>query len=91
MGSRYFVWLPVLAFGLIGFVQAAAFAKAPMPQVKQGEPATDETKPADTHKKQVETEEQRDARMEWWREGKFGMFVHWGCLLYTSPSPRDRG
>ena len=83
MGSRYFVWLPVLAFGLIGFVQAAAFAKAPMPQVKQGEPATDETKPADTHKKQVETEEQRDARMEWWREGKFGMFVHWGVYSTT--------
>ena len=28
-----------------------------------------------------ETEENRDARMEWWREGRFGMFVHWG--LYS--------
>jgi alpha-L-fucosidase len=28
-----------------------------------------------------ETEAQRDARMEWWREARFGMFVHWG--LYS--------
>ena len=25
-----------------------------------------------------ETSEQRDARMAWWREAKFGMFIHWG-------------
>lgn len=28
-----------------------------------------------------ETKEQRDARMEWWRNARFGMFVHWG--LYS--------
>ncbi|MCH6259245.1 alpha-L-fucosidase [Puniceicoccaceae bacterium K14] len=28
-----------------------------------------------------ETAEQRDARMAWWREARFGMFVHWG--LYS--------
>ncbi len=28
-----------------------------------------------------ETPEQRDARMAWWREARFGMFVHWG--LYS--------
>ena len=27
---------------------------------------------------QEETPEQRDARMKWWREAKFGMFIHWG-------------
>ncbi len=30
---------------------------------------------------EVETTAQRDARMEWWREARFGMFVHWG--LYS--------
>ncbi len=38
----------------------------------------------------------RDTRMAWWREARFGMFVHWG--LYSSlagtwdgkPVPRDR-
>ena len=28
-----------------------------------------------------ETPAQRDARMAWWREARFGMFVHWG--LYS--------
>ena len=28
-----------------------------------------------------ETTAQRDARIEWWREARFGMFVHWG--LYS--------
>ena len=25
-----------------------------------------------------ETEEQRDVRMAWWRDARFGMFIHWG-------------
>ena len=29
----------------------------------------------------TETNDQHDARMEWWREARFGMFIHWG--LYT--------
>ncbi len=29
----------------------------------------------------AETKEQHDARMAWWREARFGMFVHWG--LYS--------
>ena len=31
-----------------------------------------------------ETKEQRDARMHWWREAKFGMFIHWG--VYSVPA-----
>jgi alpha-L-fucosidase len=31
-----------------------------------------------------ETKEQRDARMQWWREAKFGLFIHWG--LYAVPA-----
>src|SRR5712672_1055402 len=30
-----------------------------------------------------ETPGQRDARMGWWREARFGMFIHWG--LYAIP------
>ena len=29
----------------------------------------------------TETPQQRDARMAWWRDARFGMFVHWG--LYS--------
>ncbi len=32
----------------------------------------------------VETKAQRDARMAWWREAKFGMFIHWG--VYSVPA-----
>ena len=31
-----------------------------------------------------ETLEQHDARMAWWRDAKFGMFIHWG--LYCIPA-----
>jgi alpha-L-fucosidase len=33
---------------------------------------------------QSETKEQRDARMKWWREARFGMFIHWG--VYSVPA-----
>ena len=31
-----------------------------------------------------ETAAQRDARMAWWREARFGMFIHWG--VYSVPA-----
>ena len=36
-----------------------------------------------------ETPAQRDRRMEWWREARFGMFIHWG--LYSIPAGEWRG
>ena len=32
----------------------------------------------------VESKEQRDKRMDWWREAKFGLFIHWG--VYSVPA-----
>jgi alpha-L-fucosidase len=32
----------------------------------------------------VESPAQRDARLAWWREARFGMFIHWG--LYSIPA-----
>ncbi len=32
----------------------------------------------------AETKAQHDARMAWWREAKFGMFIHWG--VYSVPA-----
>jgi alpha-L-fucosidase len=37
----------------------------------------------------TETTAQRDARMEWWREARFGMFIHWG--LYSIPAGEWNG
>ena len=32
----------------------------------------------------AETQEQHDARMAWWRDAKFGLFIHWG--VYSVPA-----
>jgi len=47
-------------------------AVCPMVHAIDGEPSNNET-PI-----------QRDARMGWWREAKFGMFIHWG--IYAVPA-----
>ena len=34
-----------------------------------------------------ETKENRDERMKWWRQARFGMFIHWG--LYAMPARHE--
>lgn len=36
-----------------------------------------------------ESKAERDARMQWWRDAKFGMFIHWG--LYAVPAGEYKG
>lgn len=36
-----------------------------------------------------ETKDQRDARMKWFREARFGMFIHWG--VYSVPAGTYHG
>jgi alpha-L-fucosidase len=36
-----------------------------------------------------ETQDQKDARMAWWREARFGLFIHWG--LYAIPAGDWKG
>lgn len=50
---------------------SAAFGQNPSPAPSTPPPPT-------------ETKEQRDARMGWWRDAKFGMFIHWG--VYSVPA-----
>lgn len=38
---------------------------------------------------QNETKEQKDERMAWWREARFGMFIHWG--VYAVPAGTYNG
>ena len=40
--------------------------------------------PAPAASSVAETAARRDARMAWWREAKFGMFIHWG--VYAVPA-----
>jgi alpha-L-fucosidase len=37
----------------------------------------------------AETTADRDQRMKWWREARFGMFIHWG--LYAVPAGEYKG
>ncbi len=37
----------------------------------------------------TETTEAKNARMKWWREARFGMFIHWG--LYSVPAGEWKG
>jgi alpha-L-fucosidase len=37
----------------------------------------------------AESKEARDARMSWWREARFGMFIHWG--VYSVPAGTYKG
>jgi alpha-L-fucosidase len=37
----------------------------------------------------VETQADRDRRMKWWRDARFGMFIHWG--LYAIPAGEWKG
>jgi alpha-L-fucosidase len=40
--------------------------------------------PAQTAAPRSETAAQKEARMAWWRDARFGMFIHWG--LYAVPA-----
>ncbi|MFQ6034675.1 MAG: alpha-L-fucosidase [Sedimentisphaerales bacterium] len=37
----------------------------------------------------AESKRQRDKRMKWWREARFGMFIHWG--VYSVPAGTYKG
>ncbi len=69
--------IPSFYFGLLAlYCPAALSAQTPSPNPV---PA-----PAPVVMRTPETPEQHDARMAWWREAKFGMFIHWG--LYCIPA-----
>ncbi len=40
--------------------------------------------PCQAQQPPTETRAERDARMQWWREARFGMFIHWG--IYSVPA-----
>ncbi len=43
----------------------------------------------DTKNYLIESKADRNTRMEWWREARFGMFIHWG--LYAIPAGEWKG
>jgi len=45
--------------------------------------------PAATEEAGKETQAQHDARMQWWRDARFGLFIHWG--VYSVPAGTYQG
>ncbi len=39
---------------------------------------------------QKETKEERDARMAWWRDARFGLFIHWGVYSVPAGTYQDK-
>jgi alpha-L-fucosidase len=69
-----------LLFGSASLAHAQLQGSPPIPQsANHPVPAIQDT----------ETPAQRDARMAWWREARFGMFIHWG--LYSIPAGEWQG
>ncbi|MCX6997405.1 MAG: alpha-L-fucosidase [Kiritimatiellaeota bacterium] len=54
-----------------------------------GMPGARAQEPANPDPYANETPAQRDARMAWWRDAKFGMFIHWG--VYAVPAGTHEG
>ena len=72
----------LLGIGLVFTIscfQASAVSGAPEQEPEQGIYIAPEE----------ETPEQRNARMQWWREARFGMFIHWG--VYAVPAGIYKG
>lgn len=70
----------------LSFLFAGSIAHA---QLETDKPFTTSTKPPVAAIQDTETPAQRDARMQWWREARFGMFIHWG--LYSIPAGKWNG
>src|SRR3954469_5574640 len=59
---------------LLAFLAATSLRAQPAPPPNEPLPAVASD----------ETPEQHAARMKWWREARFGMFIHWG--IYSVPA-----
>jgi alpha-L-fucosidase len=67
-------------------VGAAALAATALATLARPATAADmpTTQPGPAPAPAPESAQQRDARMTWWRDARFGMFIHWG--IYSVPA-----
>jgi alpha-L-fucosidase len=72
---------PTLRLAVATLFFAAPLGHAQLAGSKPDAPAVHHPVPAI---QDTETDAQKDARMQWWREARFGMFIHWG--LYSVPA-----
>ena len=81
----------MLSFHKSALAAALLLAAASLPAAAQLEGDRIATSTAHPLKavQDTETPAQRDARLHWWREARFGMFIHWG--LYSIPAGTWKG
>jgi alpha-L-fucosidase len=75
--KKSFISLGVV-FGMIAFFSACKKGQEPASEVQ-----------ADLARLKQETPDERNARMAWWKEARFGLFIHWG--LYAIPAGEWKG
>jgi alpha-L-fucosidase len=80
---------PRLARPAAALAAALLAVSGPAPAQTSALPQSASPQSASVDPHATETRAQRDARMKWWREAKFGMFIHWG--LYAVPAGRYDG
>ena len=73
--------LPALARKITAAALLLALVAAPR--------AAESPAPASGDAPTTETAAQRDARMAWWRDARFGLFIHWG--IYAVPAGSYQG
>jgi alpha-L-fucosidase len=66
----------------LGLVLILCFFSCKKADKEKGEPSAQKRDFA-------ETKEQKASRMKWWREARFGLFIHWG--LYAIPAGEWKG
>lgn len=66
----------------VGLLSATPATKSKPAAAAEEGVTVEDAKPGLTARQ--ETPAQRDARMAWWREAKFGLFIHWG--VYAVPA-----
>ncbi|MGN6370414.1 MAG: alpha-L-fucosidase [Phycisphaerae bacterium] len=67
----------------------AIHATAPAADVTPPSPSQIGAPPVTIDYHKDETPEQKNERMKWWREARFGMFIHWG--IYSVPAGIYKG
>ncbi len=73
-----------LATALLALAAAAVSGQSTVKAQSQAPAAGTQSANSYVASNASESKDQRDARMKWWREARFGMFIHWG--VYSVPA-----
>ena len=76
--------------GLESLVQRAVAWVSGEPELLRECQESDNQGYLDRHGQWVETQTQKDRRMAWWRQARFGMFIHWGLYSVTAGEWKDQ-